>query len=68
MNEPDRRDLAMMTGGIVEAAERELQDLLDLRECRFEPAPSRREIPRDQVGAALAVTPPSGRHARPPAG
>ena len=118
-------------GDILEAAERELQDLLDLRQCRFEPAPSRREIPRiertgaihsrhhrftlsgglvlpahgiglpvwgrgivqgqfvlvpspdtgasveqrlmavaiaDQVGAALAVTPPSGRRALPPAG
>jgi K+-sensing histidine kinase KdpD len=118
-------------GDIVELAERELQDLLDLRQCRFEPAPSRREIPRiertgainarhhrftlsgglvlppggiglpvwgrgiiqgqfilvpnpdmgasveqrlmavaiaDQVGAALAVTPPSGRRALPPAG
>ena len=118
-------------GDVIEAAERELQDLLHLRGCRFEPAPSPREIPRlertgainsrhhrlalsgglvlpaggiglpvwgrgimqgqfilvpdpdmgasveqrlmavaiaDQVGAALAVTPPSGRRALPPAG
>lgn len=118
-------------GDIIESAERELQDLLALRHCRFEPAPSSREIPRiertgavnarhhrftlsgglvlpangiglpvwgrgvlqgqfillpspdrgasveqrlmavtiaDQVGAALAVTPPSGKRALPQAG
>jgi hypothetical protein len=118
-------------GEVVEAAERELAELLRLRECRFIPAPVPMEMPRlersgavqsrhhrfalsgglvlpstgvglavwgrgvvmgqfvllpapdtgvtveqrlmavaiaDQVGAALAVTPPSGRRALPPAG